>query len=249
MRLITSALAAILAAAVTGSAAAQTAEGTPAAATAQLTVPRVEFGGGFTGAVPLTTWGRDIEFEAMGNARVGVALSAKWALEGAFDFRGSPEAWGAEGFTSLYRVQARWLFKGPAEALDNHDRSAAPVCYPSLSGHVAKETEHRPDRHPHDGPTEVVIPRHPVPKPVRERQDPLPHGHRREHVVHQVRGAFRHSSPAAAGTHRPASARKRNEPVQPAVITAKARKAPRQASAAQQRAELPPPPRLRRGSP
>jgi hypothetical protein len=103
---------------------------------------------------------------------------------------------------------------------------------------VAQETEHGPNGNTHDGATQVVIPRQPVPKPMRERQHPLSHRHRREHVVHQVRGAFRHPAPGAARAGRPPFARKRDEPIQPAVITAKARKAAGQAPASQQRAKL-----------
>jgi len=137
----------------------------------------------------------------------------------------------------------------PAEALDDRDGTAPAVHHASQVSHVAQETEHGPNGDAHDGATQVVIPRQPVAQAMRKRQDPLPHRHRREHVVHHVRGAFRHSSPAATRAHRPALTGIRDEPVQPTVITAKTRKAVRQAPAAQQRAKLPPPPRLRRGTP
>ena len=140
----------------------------------------------------------------------------------------------------------------PAESLNDGGGAAAPVHDPSQVSHVAQETEHGPNGNTHDGATQVVIPRQPVPKPMWERQDPLhpsaaaalgapalSHRHRREHVVHQagvpaarllrggveVRSAFRHPASGAARAGRPPFARKRNEPIQPTVITAKTREA------------------------
>jgi len=126
----------------------------------------------------------------------------------------------------------------PAEALNDRDRTAAAVHDPSQVSHVAQETEHGPNGNTHDGATQVVIPRQPVAQPRRQRQHPLSHRHRREHVVHQVRGAFRHPAPGAARAGRPPFARKRDEPIQPTVITAKTRKAARQAPASQHLAKL-----------
>ena len=131
------------------------------------------------------------------------------------------------------RVTMNIQIHRPAEALDDRDGTAPAVHDPSQVSHVAQETEHGPNGNTHDGATQVVIPRQPIAQAMRKRQDPLPHRHRREHVVHHVRGAFRHPSPAAARAGRPPFARKRDEPIQPTVITAKTRKAARQAPASQ----------------
>jgi len=114
MTRFTSTLAAILLTASVSAASAQTpagaaAPGPASSAPTQLTVPRVDLGGGFTSAIPLSTDGEGFFLAPMVNARVGVALNPRWALEGAFD------TWPASGDALIvYRAQARWLFGGAA---------------------------------------------------------------------------------------------------------------------------------------
>jgi hypothetical protein len=84
---------------------------------------------------------------------------------------------------------------------------------------------------------------------MRQRQHPLPHRHPREDVVHHVRSAFRHAPPPAARTARSGLARKRDQPVETTVVATETGEAAGQPAAAQELAEFPPPPRLRRGSP
>jgi hypothetical protein len=108
MKHLTPALAAFLVVVGVSPAAAQT----PAPAgsgSATLSLPRVELGGGFTAAVPLSTDSEGFGILPMANARGGVALNARWALEGAFDFW--PDS---NGFTSVYRAQVRRQLKGDA---------------------------------------------------------------------------------------------------------------------------------------
>ena len=106
MRLFTSALAAILVAAGVSAAAAQA----PASsATATVSLPRIELGGGFTSAIPLSTDSEGFGMVALLNVRAGVALTRRWALEGAFDIMP-----GASGSTVLNRGQARWQTKADA---------------------------------------------------------------------------------------------------------------------------------------
>lgn len=99
---------------LTGAGSAQTATGAApaqpvATAAAQSTLPRVELGGGFTGAIPVATEGEGFHLAPMLNARVGVALNRRWALEGAFDLW--PES---DDVLIIYRAQARWLVRGAA---------------------------------------------------------------------------------------------------------------------------------------
>ena len=87
-------------------------------------------------------------------------------------------------------------------------------------------------------PTQVVAPGQQVPQPVRERQHPLPHGDIRQHVVHQVRGAFGHPAAAATRTEAAPLARERDEPLGPAGVAPEPGEPAREEAAAQERAEL-----------
>ena len=73
---------------------------------------------------------------------------------------------------------------------------------------------------------------------MREAQDPLAHGHRREHPVDQVRGPLSHAPTATARTKTAATARERYEPIQAARSTAKSREAAGQPAATEKGAEL-----------
>jgi hypothetical protein len=99
MKPFTSAFAAFLVAAGVSAAAAQAPDTIPAPQAA----PRVEFGGGITVGMPLSTDSEGFGALAMAHARAGVALNSRWTLEAAFDIW--PES---SGSTAVYRAQARW---------------------------------------------------------------------------------------------------------------------------------------------
>jgi hypothetical protein len=103
MKHLTPALTALLLAAAVQGAAAQP----PETGSSLPGVPRVEFGGGFTGAVPYVSDVAGTTFIPMGNARVGFGLSDRWSLEGAFDFRSV-----SDGFATVYRAQAVYRLGG-----------------------------------------------------------------------------------------------------------------------------------------
>ncbi len=73
---------------------------------------------------------------------------------------------------------------------------------------------------------------------MRQTQDPLPHGHWREHTLHQVRGALRHAAPATARTKAAPFARERHEVIEAARPTSQPGEAAGQAAAAEKIAEL-----------
>ena len=66
-----------------------------------------------------------------------------------------------------------------------------------------------------------VVPRQPIAQAVRQTQNPLPHGHVWEDVVHQVRGALGHPSAAATRAKPPSLTREGHQPIQTAGGTAK----------------------------
>jgi hypothetical protein len=98
--------------------------------------------------------------------------------------------------------------------------------------------EHRADEDANHRAAQVVIPRQPIPKPMRQRQHPLTYRHRREHMVDQVRGAISHAAATTAGTQRAPLARERHEPIQPTVSASKTGEAPGQEAATQERPEF-----------
>jgi hypothetical protein len=63
-------------------------------------------------------------------------------------------------------------------------------------------------------------------------------GHDRKHVVDEVRRSLRHAARAAAGTHRPALARKRHQAIQAAPAAVKPGEPARQKPTAQESAKL-----------
>ena len=126
----------------------------------------------------------------------------------------------------------------PAKTLHAGHRAAAAVDDAGLAGDMAQEAEDRAHVHPHHRAAQVVIPGQHVAQARRQAQDPLPHGHRREHVVHQVRGALRHAAPATARTKAAPLAGKRHQPIESASVTAKARKPAGEIAAPQKIPEL-----------
>jgi hypothetical protein len=63
----------------------------------------------------------------------------------------------------------------------------------------------------HDGSAQVVTPRQEVPHAGWQTQEPLAHGHIGQHVVHQVRRAFGHATPAAPRAEPSALVREGNQ--------------------------------------
>ena len=89
-----------------------------------------------------------------------------------------------------------------AKALDDDHRPAPAVPDPSLTRPVAQEAEHRPHARADHRAAQVVVPGESVAQAMREAQDPLAHGHRREHPIDQVRGPLGHPPPATAAEQR-----------------------------------------------
>jgi hypothetical protein len=76
--------------------------------------------------------------------------------------------------------------EGPAKPL-NHRNAAASAGLDALILRASSEQAvHRAKQHADDRPAQIVVPRQLVPQPVRQTQDPLPDGHVREHVIHEV---------------------------------------------------------------
>jgi len=71
-----------------------------------------------------------------------------------------------------------------AETLHDGHNPAASVRLLGRAGRLPEEAEDRPDADTDDRAAQVVVPREPVPQPMRQRQHPLPHRHPREDVVH-----------------------------------------------------------------
>ena len=127
------------------------------------------------------------------------------------------------------RINVYIEIRRPAEALNDRDGSAAAVNDPSHMGHMPWVLEDRPNGDAHDRAARLVVPRQPVPTPRRERQHPLPHRHRWEHVVYAVprpcsgKALSNVEGPQLAHTALPLH--EWDAPVQPTVITAEAGKA------------------------
>jgi hypothetical protein len=117
MRLFTTALAACLVAAGVSAAAAQTqtpagvAGQPPAGPSALLSFPRVELGAGLGLGVGLASDESGGASLFLPGARVSTALNPRWALEGVFDVMSDDSS-----LAVIYRVQARWRFRGAADA-------------------------------------------------------------------------------------------------------------------------------------
>jgi hypothetical protein len=117
MRNFTPALVVFLVAAGVSAAAAQTqtpagaAAQPPASPSAQLSVPRVEFGAGLGLGLGIMSNEPGAAALFLPGARVSTALNRRWALEGVFDVMSDDSS-----LAVIYRVQARWRFRGAADA-------------------------------------------------------------------------------------------------------------------------------------
>jgi hypothetical protein len=115
MRLFTPALAVFLVAAGVSAAAAQTPAGAAAqpsaSLSAQLTIPRVELGASLGLGVGMVSGEPGAAALFLPGARVSAALNPRWALEGVFDVMADDDS-----LAMIYRVQARWRFRGSHEA-------------------------------------------------------------------------------------------------------------------------------------
>lgn len=123
MTCFTSTVAAILLTASVSAASAQTAvdasaqtpAGVPAQSpdtpSAQLTIPRVELGASLGLGVGMVSDEPGAAALFLPGARVSTALNPRWALEGVFDVMSDDSS-----LAVIYRVQARWRFRGAADA-------------------------------------------------------------------------------------------------------------------------------------
>lgn len=83
-----------------------------------------------------------------------------------------------------------------------------------------------------------MIPREQVTQPGRKREHPLPHGHVREHTIHQMRGALGHAPPTATRAEAAALAGERDQLFVATSGAPKPREAGRQTSTRQELTEL-----------
>jgi hypothetical protein len=114
------------------------------------------------------------------------------------------------------RVQMNVQVQRPTEALDNHHGAAATIVDAVTTRAAPEEPEHRTDGRAADRAAQVVIPRQQVPQPMRQAQDPLPHGHIGKDVIDQMRRSLRHASAATPRTEPAAFAREGDQSIQPA---------------------------------
>ena len=125
-----------------------------------------------------------------------------------------------------------------SEALQHDHSSATAVRRTSLARTGAQKSEDGAEEDGDHGPAEVVVPGKQIPDAMRPTQYPLPHGHRREHLIHKVRRVFGHPASAAARAEPAPFARKRHQPIDAARGAAKTREPAGQPAAAQVRQEL-----------
>ncbi len=139
-----------------------------------------------------------------------------------------------------------------ANALHHGHRPAARVRHTAFSRPDPQVAEARSEPHGHDGAAPRVIPREAIAQPGRQAQHPLhptaqhtrgggpglPHGHVREHMVHQMRGPLGHAAPGATGTAPASCTGERHEPIEAAGLAANPRDPARQPAAAEEVAAL-----------
>jgi hypothetical protein len=122
--------------------------------------------------------------------------------------------------------------------LDDRDRPATPVGHAITPRTAAQEPQYRTQIHRHDRATEIVIPGEEIPDPIRQTQDPLPHGHFWKDVIDQVRRSLRHAPSAATGAEAAPLTGEGHESVVAARRTAEPSESTRQAAAPEKFAEL-----------
>ena len=127
--------------------------------------------------------------------------------------------------------------EGSPKPLNHGYRAPTTVGDAAVARASAQNPEHGADEDGDDPAAHVVIPRQLIPQAVRQTQNPLPYRDIGEHVIDEVGGALRHPAAAAAWTQ-PALTRKRDQPVEAAVVAAKPREATRQPSTVKEVPEL-----------
>jgi len=126
----------------------------------------------------------------------------------------------------------------PPEPLHDGHRATAPVHHPGRPRLTPQEAEDRSHERPRHPTAQVVIPGESVAQTMREAQNPLAHGHRREHPVDEVRGSLSHAPPATARTKTATTTREGHEPVQTTRGTTKSRETAAEPAATEKVAEL-----------
>ena len=111
------------------------------------------------------------------------------------------------------------------EPLQDRHRPATAIRHPGVSRPPAEEPDDRPHGAPHNGAAEIVIPGQPIAEAVRQAQDPLAHGHRREHLIDEMGSALGHTPPTATRAKPPPVAGERDEPIEPTPDTPEPREA------------------------
>jgi hypothetical protein len=131
------------------------------------------------------------------------------------------------------RMHVHVEIQGRPEPLDDRHGAATTTHHTLSTCPRSQIPENRSQRHAYDCPTQRMVPGDGVPHAGRQAYDPLAHRDLWEHMVDQVGRALRHATPATARTKSAPLARERDESVQPAVATVKARKASGQPPAAE----------------
>ncbi len=125
-----------------------------------------------------------------------------------------------------------------AKPLDDGHASRTAVADTVSSRAMALATEQHPHVHAEHRARQPVIPRQEIAKAVRQTEDPLAHGHTRQHVVDEAGGGLGHAPAAAARAEATALAGERHKPLERAIVAAEAREAVRQHTASQEVPEL-----------
>jgi len=145
---------------------------------------------------------------------------------------------GREDAVQHQRVHVNVQVERAAEALHDGHASTTAIrdARPTRLG--AQRTLDRVHEDRDNRATEVVVPRELIPKPVRQAEHPLSHGHIRKDPINQMCCALRHPAAAAARTEAAPLARERHEAILPARRAPEAREPARQPPAPQERAKL-----------
>ena len=90
------------------------------------------------------------------------------------------------------RVDVDVEVQRPAEPLDDRHGAATRSLETRGARVVPQLAEHGAEEHGAHPPAQIVVPRQPVPEPVRQTQDPLSHRHVGKDMIHEMCGPLRH---------------------------------------------------------
>jgi hypothetical protein len=136
------------------------------------------------------------------------------------------------------RVQVDVEIECPAEALHDDDGAAPRLPQPTRLGPRPQVALYRAEQHAGHCGAQVVAPGQGVADARRQGEHPLSDGYLGPDVIHEVRRALRHATPATGGTEPAALAREGHEPLRAAACAAEAREPVGEPSTSQERVEL-----------